>query len=75
MTQTGSQADKIAVMHNTAQNSPGGRVFFGLRRKTPMKRRDFVVTIGSAVACSLVTNAMKDGRFGPGTERKKQTQL
>jgi len=40
-----------------------------------MKRRDFVVTIGSAVACSLVTNAMKDGRFGPGTERKKHTQL
>ena len=30
-----SQADKIAVMHNTAQHSPGDGVFFGLRRKHP----------------------------------------
>jgi len=40
-----------------------------------MKRPDFVVPIGAAVACPLVTNAMKDGRFGPGTELKKHTQL
>ena len=28
-----------------------------------------------AVACSLMTNEMKDGRFGPGTERKKPTRV
>ena len=29
----------------------------------------------AALSLVLVTNAKKDGRFGPGTERKKHTQL
>jgi hypothetical protein len=66
---------KIAVMHNTAQNSPGGRVFFGLRRKHPRSVAISLLLLAALSLSSLVTNAKKDGRFGPRTERKNRAQL